>query len=461
MATNRERAFLDALAALGLVDRRHFDEFLAARAQAEASLGHQEPVEHIVQARLTPEQVAQVWQATRRRILLCAHCWARMNAYGLPAGRHLACGSCRKGLVVPEDPFAEVMAAETEPAPAAASPADAPTASLIPPAADSATVIAHRAGSMSLAPVATGESAGFEGHCRALASHGLEVLAPVGRGGMGIVYRALQHPLRRTVAVKILRVEMGGDPILVHRFFREARTQAQVAHPNVGALHHAGRAADFYYLVLQWIPGKTLRSLVDSEGAMPAPRALPVAIDAARGLAAIHAAGLVHRDVTPANIMVREDGSACVIDFGLVRRMAPEKASLITRTGEMVGTFWYASPEQFGDSRTVGPASDVYSLGATLYHALAGMPPFAEVQNWVEIAARFSRGAVPRLDGKALGLPVEVVDLVARMMAADAGARFAGMAEAIPALQAALHRALAGPSARRPDETQELPAVGE
>ncbi len=171
---------------------------------------------------------------------------------------------------------------------------------------------------------------------------------------------------------------------------------------------------------------------IDDAGAVAPARALTVALDVARGLAATHQCGVVHRDVKPSNVLVRQDGSACLTDFGLVRMSGTEEARL-TATGEIVGTVNYMAPEQFRDPRRVTPQSDVYSLGATLFHALSGMPPFAG-EPIPAIAMRLVRGEVPAFDARLTGPPAELISLVRRMMAVDPAARFADGRALVPAI---------------------------
>lgn len=133
--------------------------------------------------------------------------------------------------------------------------------------------------------------------------------------------------------------------------------------------------------------------------------------------------------VRRSEIRIREDDSACIVDFGLVSKMAPDSVTALTKTGEMLGTIRYMSPEQFRDARTAGPASDIYSLGATLFHALTGAPPLAEATDMV-VALQIIKGRIPRIDAEADGVAPEIVDLVTRLMAADPAER-PGSAEAV------------------------------
>ncbi|MFO0934497.1 MAG: serine/threonine-protein kinase [Planctomycetota bacterium] len=197
----------------------------------------------------------------------------------------------------------------------------------------------------------------------------------IGGGGMGIVYEALHRDLVRRVAVKVLPRTLDADPSMVERFRREARACAQVRHPNVVTVYEAGDVDGQLYYAMELVEGRTLQAHVD-EGTVPPPRELFAALaEVADALDTLHAAGVVHRDVKPANLIVRPDGHVVLADFGLARTLY---GGHLTQTGEALGTPPYMSPEQLlGRVRDVDARTDVYGLGATLYHALVGSPPFA------------------------------------------------------------------------------------
>jgi len=192
---------------------------------------------------------------------------------------------------------------------------------------------------------------------------------------MGVVYEALHRDLVRRVAVKVLPRTLDADPAMVERFRREARSCAQIRHPNVVTVYEAGDVDGQLYYAMELVDGRTLQAHID-EGTVPAPRALCAALaEVADALAALHAVGVVHRDVKPANLIVRPDGHLVLADFGLARTLY---GSNLTQTGEALGTPPYMSPEQLlGRVRDVDARTDVYGMGATIYHALVGSPPFA------------------------------------------------------------------------------------
>lgn len=200
------------------------------------------------------------------------------------------------------------------------------------------------------------------------------IVRPIGRGGMGTVDLAYDTLLDREVALK--RPRFGGDPRLIARFDREARILARFAHPNLCPVYDVGRLDGVPYLTMPFLKGETLASLLGRQGPLPEPEAVRIAIRIAHGMAYAHEAGVVHRDLKPANIVIDGRGEPIVVDFGLARREGPHD-HVSTEEGGLLGTPAYLPPEQIGgDSRAIGPLSDVYSLGVVLYEGLAGRLPF-------------------------------------------------------------------------------------
>jgi len=203
---------------------------------------------------------------------------------------------------------------------------------------------------------------------------GYELLEEIGRGGMGIVYRARQLNLDREVAVKmILRgpLASGADR---ERFRVEAEATARLDHPNIVPVYEVGQSQQRPYFSMKFIRGRTLSSLL-AERPLPPREAAQILAAVARGIHYAHQHGILHRDLKPSNILIDQHGQPHVTDFGLAKRTGD--VTVITQTGGVLGTPAYMAPEQAaGDRGEVGPASDVYSLGAILYHMLTGRPPF-------------------------------------------------------------------------------------
>jgi serine/threonine protein kinase len=199
----------------------------------------------------------------------------------------------------------------------------------------------------------------------------------IGRGGMGSVWLGQDTVLGRQVALKQIGLMPGIEDVDVARVRREARLAASLNHPNVVAVFDLVEEAGRYWLVMEYVEGVSLGRLVRDQGRLPVDEAASVAIQAASGLAAAHAEGIVHRDVKPGNIMVTPDGEVKLTDFGIAR--ADSEATL-TQTGLLTGSPAYLAPE-IASGHAASPASDVWSLGATVYHALAGRPPYDVREN--------------------------------------------------------------------------------
>ncbi|MGC9396429.1 MAG: protein kinase domain-containing protein [Anaerolineae bacterium] len=199
-----------------------------------------------------------------------------------------------------------------------------------------------------------------------------EILAPIGEGGMGMVYRARDTLLNREVAVKVLPPELARDREFVTRFRREAETAASLDHPHIVAIYNIGEQDGVHYLAMRLLEGQPLNHILKHSGALPLERALHITEQLARALDYAHARGVIHRDVKPANIMVGEDEHVTLMDFGIAKAVMGSK---LTRTGTMIGTPEYMAPEQF-TGETVDLRADIYAVGVVLYEMLTGRVPF-------------------------------------------------------------------------------------
>jgi eukaryotic-like serine/threonine-protein kinase len=210
-----------------------------------------------------------------------------------------------------------------------------------------------------------------------------EILAPLGAGGMGEVYRARDERLKREVAVKVLPAELAADADRRARFEREARAASALSHPNILTIYDIGSSNETVYIAMELVEGGTLKDLTAS-GPVPTRKLLELATQVADGLAAAHAAGIVHRDLKPANVMVSRHGFAKILDFGLAKLVTPEQTEVsgmqtaagdATRPGMVMGTVGYMSPEQAA-GRTVDYRSDQFSFGSILYEMATGKRAF-------------------------------------------------------------------------------------
>src|SRR4051794_28800225 len=249
-----------------------------------------------------------------------------------------------------------------------------------------------------------------------------EITAPIAVGGMGEVWRARDRVLDRTVAAKVLRSEYTGDPNFLARFRNEARHTAALTHPNIASVYDYGETVDersgqnLAFLVMEFVDGQPLVTILHEEGRLPVDWTLHVLVQAADGLSAAHRAGVVHRDIKPGNLMVRPDGVVKLTDFGIAQA---RDAAPLTRTGMVVGTAQYLSPEQ-AQGFEVTAASDVYSLGVVAYECLTGARPF-DGSSQVAIALAHINRPPPPLPAD---VPPGVRALVERALAKDPAQRF-------------------------------------
>jgi eukaryotic-like serine/threonine-protein kinase len=257
----------------------------------------------------------------------------------------------------------------------------------------------------------------------------------VGTGGMSSVYRARDTVLEREVALKILHDHFSGDPDYVERFRREARAIARLNHPNIVTVIDRGEFGGRQFIVFEHVPGHNLKDVVRRHGPLPVPEALALTQQIARGLAFAHDHGVVHRDVKPQNVLLDENGTVKVTDFGIARSIDPRDE--LTQTGTMLGTSDYIAPEQ-ASGRRVDARSDQYSLGVLLYELLTGEPPYSG-DTFMAVAMKHVRDPVPSVRKRRPDVSSRVEEILVRAMAKRPEDRF----PTTEAMTAALETALA------------------
>jgi CheY-like chemotaxis protein len=265
---------------------------------------------------------------------------------------------------------------------------------------------------------------------------GYRIEERIGRGGMGVVYRAQHLNLQRRAAIKIIAPDLAESEGFRERFTREARIAAALQHPNIVTVYDAGEVDGMLYLAMQFIRGEDLAAILRRDGRLRPYRAIDVCRQVASALDAAHAMGLIHRDVKPANVLI-EGRNAFLTDFGLTKQTGTN--TQLTRAGDMVGTIHYVAPEQI-EGRRVSARSDVYSLGCLLYHCLSGQVPFAHETDVAVIYAHLSEQP-PKLSELRPELPDGLDAVMAKALDKSPDRRFPSCSDMISAARAVIDAA--------------------
>ncbi|MBV9002519.1 MAG: serine/threonine protein kinase [Solirubrobacterales bacterium] len=274
--------------------------------------------------------------------------------------------------------------------------------------------------------------------------------ARIGAGGMSTVYRATDETLQRRVAIKLMHREIASDSDQLERFRREARAVAQLSHPHIVGVIDYGEDDGRPYIVFEYVEGETLKERIRRNGRLPITEAVAYAIEIARALGTAHARHIVHRDVKPQNVLIDEEGSAKVTDFGIARTLDEEG---LTADGRVLGTTDYVSPEQ-ALGRPVTGQSDLYSLGIVLYEMLTGEVPF-KGENQVAVAMKHVREQLPDVQYRRPEVSAALASVIDTATAKRVEDRYADDAELI----ADLEDVLAIETARAGSATGEVTSV--
>ncbi len=274
-----------------------------------------------------------------------------------------------------------------------------------------------------------------------------EILAELGAGGMGRVYRARDLTLERLVALKTLAPQYGSDSGFVQRFLKEARAAARLNHPNIVQIYDFGQDGETYYLAMEYVDGHSLGAYL-KRGHFSERDAILVIRHACRALAVAHVEGLVHRDIKPDNLMLTSKGEVKLVDLGIAKRVDEDQS--LTQTGQAVGTPHYISPEQIRGARDIDARADIYSLGATLYHLVTGHTPFRGTSGALVMSMHLVQ---PLADPRTYvpGLSDGLCRVIRKMMAKDRDERYPD----VDALDRDLYRLQTGeaPEGNEPHDT--------
>jgi serine/threonine-protein kinase len=271
----------------------------------------------------------------------------------------------------------------------------------------------------------------------------------LGAGALGVVYRATQVKMGRTVAIKMLSSKAAAQPEVVARFEREAKLSAAIQHAHVVGVYDCGVDKNVHYLVMEYVDGTTLAGLVDERGKLPWKEALGFVRQVADALAYAHGREIIHRDIKPANILVSKDGVAKLADLGLAKQLDTSDAAGLTMQGMALGSPAYMPPEQIRDAKMAGPTADVYALGATFYQLVSGQLPF-DGKSGTEVMTKVLRNDPPSLTPLVPDLPANVRQLIERMMHKDVAQRPQTAQELLTELDALQTAKPATSKSRRP-----------
>ncbi len=262
-----------------------------------------------------------------------------------------------------------------------------------------------------------------------------KIVEEIGRGGFATVYKAIDITLNRTVALKVLAAPPPGDPTFLERFWREARTAANLKHPNIVAIYEVAEIEGRHCLAMEFLSGRTLAQILQAEGALPPRRVAEITRQLASALDYAHAQGFVHRDIKPSNVIVDDEGHVTLTDFGTVK---PAEGAKLTAPWMSIGTPEYMSPEQIS-GLTIEPASDIYSLGVVCYEMLSGRVPFSGTTPHVLHAHVYD--SPPSLTKLVAQIPEVVAEVIHHALAKKPEERFASAGEMARALTAAVEAA--------------------
>src|SRR4051812_28619742 len=279
------------------------------------------------------------------------------------------------------------------------------------------------------------------------AGHRIEAVA--GRGGMGVVYRATQLALDRTVALKVIAPGLLEDQTVRSRFVRESKVAASIDHPNVIPIYYAGEEGGIAYIAMRYVAGDDVRSLVKREGRLRPERAARIIAQLGSALDEAHSAGLVHRDIKPANVLLTAEDHVYLTDFGLTKHALSIAGT--TKPGHWVGTLDYVAPEQIRGER-IDARADVYALGCLLFYTLTGEVPFKRDGDEARLWAHLSEPP-PKPSEHVEDLPEAFDSVIERALSKDPEERY-------PSAGDLGRAALAAAAGRRPSERERLVAKG-
>lgn len=246
-----------------------------------------------------------------------------------------------------------------------------------------------------------------------------EVVSHIGQGGMADVFLAVDTILNRQVAVKILRADLSGDTVSILRFEREAQAAASLAHPNIVEIYDVGDYKDHHYIVMEYVPGKTLKQLIRSRGPLVNEEAVDIMKQLCSAVAEAHSRGIIHRDIKPQNVIIKADGSLKILDFGIATALGSVQ---LTQANNVMGSVHYLAPE-LAKGEPASFQSDIYALGIVLYEMLTGDVPF-KAEQAVQVALKHMREPMPSVREFNSTVPQSLENIITRATAKDPSLRY-------------------------------------
>ncbi|MCA9067634.1 MAG: serine/threonine protein kinase, partial [Planctomycetaceae bacterium] len=275
----------------------------------------------------------------------------------------------------------------------------------------------------------------LRGKAKSLRLESYVVVDQIGAGGMGEVYKAYHQKLKREVAIKVLPVQLISNEQAIRRFHREAQAAARLSHPNIVMTHDAGETRGIHYLVMEYVDGVELASLVKTTGPMPVDKAVGCVLQTAKGLEYAHREGVVHRDIKPHNLLLDPEGTVKILDMGLARiKQTAQADQSLTETGAILGTLDFMSPEQATDIKNADARSDIYSLGCTLFYLLGAKAMYPGGTHVQKLLAHREQ-PVPNLTEVCPTAPDSLNQIYHYMVAKNPTARYQSMTEVIEDLE--------------------------
>ncbi len=290
--------------------------------------------------------------------------------------------------------------------------------------------------------------AAYQGKAKALFVGNYLVLDKIGEGGMGYVYRAQHRRMKRIVALKVLPAAVAKDPDAVRRFQREVVAAARLSHPNIVTAHDADKAEGVYFLVMEYVEGQNLGTVLREHGPLPVGKAVNYVLQAAKGLEYAHGKKVIHRDIKPSNLLVDAEGTVKILDMGLARfqkdtTQSSTGSDTLTCSGQLMGTLNFMAPEQAEDARHADHRADIYSLGCTLFYLLAGRHVYS-ADTSVAVIMAHREHPIPLLRDVRADVPERLDAVFRKMVAKHPHERYQSMEEVVAELQACLSVAAGG-----------------